>query len=167
LTEVLQAYHTKFERNTPGSLVTDTTGSTDMMKHAFPNHIFRNLPQNETLLPLSSTTRRIRDRSVKHVTYPRALTDQYWAERHWWTKPTLLAGDLTRLSLCGTQLPHALPWELELMPDTRSPRMINRHKIKHCFWRARISRALLGLQCRSQWPRSRRRGPSAARLLGL
>jgi len=82
----------KFERNRPRSLATNTTWSTDMMKHAFRNHernrpgslatnnrydeicfsksLFRNLPQKETPLPLSSTTRRIRDGSVMHVTYP-------------------------------------------------------------------------------------------------
>jgi len=98
---------------------------------------------------------------------PRAMTDQYWAEKHWWTKPTLLAGDLTRLSLSGIQLPHGLSWELELKPDTRSPRTVNRHKIRHYFWKARISRALLSLHCRAQWLRSLRRRPSAARLPGL
>jgi hypothetical protein len=116
---------------------------------------------------LRSTTRRIRDRSVMHVTHPTGDDRSVLSGKTWWTKPTLLAGDLTRLSLCGIQLPRGLPWELELMPDTRSPRTVNRHKIRHYFWRARISRVLLCLHCRSQWPRGLRRGPSASRLLGL
>jgi hypothetical protein len=165
--EVLQACRTKFEWNRPGSWVTNTTGSSKMMKHVFQNHFFETYLKTKLCYPRVQPRKGLQTGRLYMSHIPRAMADQYCAKQHSRTKPTLLSGDLLCLSLCGIQLPHWLPWELEMIPDTRSPRTVNWHKIRHYIWTDRISRALLGLHCRSQWLRGLKRGSSAARLLGL
>ena len=128
---------------------------------------FWNLPHNETPLPLRSTTRRIRDRSVMHVTYPTGDNRSVLSGKTPMNKihvtcrrsypPVTLRNTITTWT----------PMGIRTDAGYEKPRTVNRHKIRHYFWIAKISRALLGLYCRSQWLRSLRRGPSAARLLGL
>jgi hypothetical protein len=96
---------------------------------------------------------------------PRAMTDQYWAEKHWWTKP-VTCRSYPPVTLWNT-ITTWTPMGIRTDAGYEKPARVKRHKIRHYFRKARISKALLGLHCRSQWPRSLRRGTSAARLLGL
>ena len=77
LTEVLQAYHTKFERNAPSSLVTNTTGSKDMMKHAFQNHFFETHLTTKLRYPRVQPRERLEIGRLCMSHTPRAMTDQY------------------------------------------------------------------------------------------